>query len=95
MSKTKNKEQKTNGEAGKEAESKQGKPRVISNPNDVASLVLMQIDAVNAKKDDLTIAIKGLTDTTKQLVRAYAENMKAIQALQERVIELEDKTKSN
>ncbi len=73
----------------------QGQPRVISNPNDVASLVLMQIDAVNAKKDDLTIAIKGLGDLTKQLVRAYAENMKAIQALQERVKELEEKTKDN
>ncbi len=37
-------------------------PRVISNPNDVAGLVMMQIDAVNSKKDDLTIAIKGLAD---------------------------------
>ena len=40
-------------------------PRVISNPNDVASLVLMQVDAVNAKKDELTIAIKGLADLAK------------------------------
>ncbi len=29
---------------------------------DVAGLVMMQIDAVNSKKDDLTIAIKGLAD---------------------------------
>ena len=71
------------------------KPRVVSNPNDVASLVLMQIDAVNGKKDDLTIAIKGLGDLTKQLVRAYAENMKAIQGLQTRVRELEGKTEAS
>jgi len=65
--------------------------RVISNPGDVAGLVMMQVDAVNAKKDDLTIAIKGLTDTTKQLVRAYAEHAKAIQKLQERIKVLEEK----
>jgi len=69
-------------------------PRVISDPNDVASLVLMQVDAVNAKKDELTIAIKGLTDLTKQLVRAYGEHTKTIQRLQERVKALEEKSKA-
>lgn len=64
-------------------------PRVISNPNDVASLVLMQVDAVNAKKDELTIAIKGLADIAKQLVRAYAANAQAIKKLQMRVQALE------
>lgn len=66
-------------------------PRVISNPNDVASLVMMQIDNVNVKKDDLTIAIKGLADTTKQLVRAYAQQAVVIQKLSKRVKELEEK----
>ena len=65
------------------------KPRVISNPNDVASLVLMQVDAVNAKKDELTIAIKGLADLAKQLVRAYAQNAQAIKKLQMRIQVLE------
>lgn len=65
------------------------KPRIISNPNDVASLVLMQVDAVNAKKDELTIAIKGLADLAKQLVRAYAQNAQAIHKLQTRVQALE------
>lgn len=69
------------------------KPRVISNPNDVASLALMQIDAVNAKKDDLTIAIKGLADLAKQLVRAYAQNMQAIKKLQMRIQALEKESK--
>lgn len=70
---------------------KGNQPRVISHPGDVAGLVMMQVDAVNAKKDELTIAIKGLTDTSKQLVRAYAEHAKAIQKLQERIQVLEAK----
>jgi hypothetical protein len=61
------------------------KARVISDPQDVAKLVLLQVDAINAKKDDLTIAIKGLADLTKQLVRAYAGQAQAIRQLQERV----------
>ncbi len=65
------------------------KPRVVSNPNDVASLVLMQVDAVNAKKDELTIAIKGLADLAKQLVRAHAANAQAIKKLQMRIQALE------
>ena len=71
---------------------KKGKPRVISNPNDVAGLVMMQIDNINAKKDDLTIAIKGLTDTSKQLVRAYAQQQQVIAKLAERVKKLEEKS---
>jgi len=74
---------------GKQRPANARSPRVISNPNDVASLVLMQVDAVNAKKDDLTIAIKGLADTAKQLVRAYAQNAQVIQKLQMRVQALE------
>ena len=63
--------------------------RGVSNPNDVASLIMMQVDAVNTKKDDLTIAIKGLTDLTKQLTRAYAEHTNTIQKLAEKIQELE------
>jgi predicted DNA-binding ArsR family transcriptional regulator len=68
-----------------------GKPRAISSPNDVASLVLMQIDQVNAKKDDLTTAIKGLADTAKQLTRAYAQQQQVIAKLAKRVQELEQR----
>jgi len=60
-------------------------PRIVSRPEDVAGLVLMQIDLVNARKDDLTIAIKGLSDLTRQLVRAYGENMQTIEQLQSKV----------
>ena len=78
-----------NGEKGKRPQ------RVITNPNDVASLVLLQLDAVNGKKDELTAAIKGLGDTAKQLVRAYAQHAQAIDKLAKRVKELEEKQKSS
>lgn len=68
--------------------------RVISRPGDVAGLVMMQVEAINAKKDELTIAIKGLTDTAKQLVRAYSEHAQAIVKLQQRIKELEEKQKA-
>lgn len=68
---------------------KKATPRVISNPSDVAGMVFMQIDAINTKKDELTIAVKGLADTAKQLVRAYAQQAEIIQKLTERVKELE------
>lgn len=74
---------------GQQAPGTQQQPRIISNPEDVASLVLMQIDMVNARKDELTIAIKGLSDLTRQLVRAYGENTQAIQQLQQKVKKLE------
>lgn len=81
---------KANGEAERKRPSGQ---RIISRPGDVAGLVMMQVDAVNAKKDELTIAIKGLTDTAKQLVRAYSEHAQAIVKLQQRIKELEEKQK--
>ncbi|MBI3898346.1 MAG: hypothetical protein HY308_08615 [Gammaproteobacteria bacterium] len=85
---TQNKQSKTNGQQA----NKSGKqPRVISHPNDVASVVMMQIDAVNTKKDELTIAAKGLADTAKQLVRAYAQQAAVIQKLQHKLAELEGK----
>ncbi len=89
-----NKPEVSPGNSGKEIGARTRQQRVISTPNDVAGLVMMQIDAVSAKKDELTIAIKGLTDTSKQLVRAYAEHAKAIQKLQRRISQLEEKDKS-
>lgn len=67
-----------------------GTSRVISDPNEVATIVLMQIDAVNDRKNDLTIALKGLTDITKQLMRSYSDHTLAIRSLQARVKELEE-----
>lgn len=84
----------TSQEKSKSNGQQKGKqPRVITSPGDVAGLVMMQIDAVNSKKDDLTIAVKGLADTAKQLVRAYAQQQAAIEKLGKRVKELEEKAK--
>ena len=80
---------KTNGQ-----QPPKGQPRVVSNPNDVASLVMMQIDAINGKKDELTIAVKSLADTAKQLVSVYAKQQAQIAKLVKRVEELE-KAKAN
>ncbi|MDD2701208.1 MAG: hypothetical protein PHH36_08205 [Sideroxydans sp.] len=63
--------------------------RIISDPKDVAQLVMMRIDHVNTKKDELTIAVKGLADTAKQLVSTYAKQQAQIAILVKRVEELE------
>ena len=76
-------------EAGRRARRPQGRPRTLTHPQDVMALVLRQVDAVNATKDELTIALKGLMDLTKQLAQAYAAQVQAIQGLQRRVTALE------
>jgi methyl-accepting chemotaxis protein len=65
--------------------------RTVSHPREVAALVLTQIDQVNTKKDELTLAIKALTDLTKQLATAYANQALAIEQLTRRVKALEGK----
>lgn len=65
--------------------------RVISDPLQVTAIVLAQMNVVNAKKDELTIAIKGLTDITQQLTHAYAGQMQVIEQLANRVKALEAK----
>jgi len=63
--------------------------RVISDPNEVAQLVMMRIDHVNAQKDELTTAVKALADTAKQLVSVYAKQQTQIARLAKRLQELE------
>ena len=81
--------QATPAEAGRRARRPQGRPRGLTHPQDVMALVLRQVDAVNATKDELTIALKGLMDLTKQLAQAYAAQVQVIQGLQGRVKALE------
>ncbi len=83
-------EQKTARSNGQQAGKNRAPQRVVSHPSDVAGVVMMQIDSVNAKKDELTIAVKGLADTAKQLVRAYAQQAAVIQKLQRKIKELEE-----
>jgi hypothetical protein len=75
--------------ANGQANSQEQAPRVISDPNEVAQLVMMRIDHVNAKKDELTIAIKALADTAKQLVSVYGNQQAQIAKLAKQVDVLE------
>ena len=63
--------------------------RTIADPRDVAATVLARMNMVNVKKDELTIAIKGLSDITQQLARAYGEQLKAMAGLAQRIKALE------
>lgn len=82
-----NNQAKTSEQADSKPQAKPG--RVISDPREVAQLVMMRIDQVNTKKDELTIAAKALADTTKQLVSAYTNQQTQIAKLTKRVEELE------
>ena len=64
--------------------------RVVSDPNEIAGIVLMQIDAVNDRKDELAITVKGLADLARQLVRVYGEQLVTIQRLQAHIKTLEE-----
>jgi len=77
-------------EAKKQKINGQPKPgRAISDPKEVAQLVMMRIDQVNSKKDELTIAVKSLADTARQLVSVYAKQQAQITQLSKKVVELE------
>src|SRR5262249_58153372 len=52
-------------------------PQAISDPRQIATVVMARMNLINTKKDELTIAIKGLTDLTQQLVQAYAGQMRS------------------
>jgi hypothetical protein len=78
---------KTNEQAKPGEQARQG--RGISDPKEVAQLVMMRIDHVNSKKDELTIAVKALADTAKQLVSVYSNQQAQIAKLAKRVEELE------
>ena len=69
--------------------------KAISHPREVAAVVMAQMNMVNAKKDELTIAIKGLTDITQQLTQAYAGQVQLIEQLSKRVKALEEKAGAN
>lgn len=80
--------------AAKPAEGQQ-KAKAISHPREVAAAVMAQMHMVNTKKDELTIAIKGLTDMTQQLTRAYASQVQVIEQLTSRLKALEEKAGLN
>lgn len=78
-------------ESSKDKSTSKSRPRSITNPSDVAALVLTQLNTVSNKKDELTIAIKGLSDICQQLVYAYSDHTKVIKELKQRLDVLESK----
>jgi hypothetical protein len=67
----------------------------LSDPREIATVVMARMNLINAKKDELTMAIKGLTDLTQQLVRAYARQMQVIEQLATRLKALEETAGAN
>ena len=65
-------------------------PQAISDPRQIAAIMMARINHINTKKDELTIAIKGLTDLTQQLVQAYAAQMQVIEQLATRLKAVEE-----
>ena len=60
-------------------------PQAISDPRQIAAVVMARMNLINTKKDELTIAIKGVTDLTQQLLQAYAAQMQIIEQLAARL----------
>ena len=69
----------------------QPQPQTISDPRQIAAVVMARMNLINTKKDELTIAMKGLTDLTQQLVQAYAAQMQVIEQLATRLKAVEEK----
>jgi hypothetical protein len=67
--------------------------KLITDPREIAAIVMAQLSLVKAKKDDLDKAVTTLTDMTQQLVGAYAQQARFIERLAQRAKGLE--TKSN
>jgi hypothetical protein len=65
-------------------------PQTISDPRQIAAVVMARMNLINTKKDELTIAIKGLMDLTQQLVQAYAGQMQVIEQLAARLKAVEE-----
>jgi len=63
--------------------------RAITNPREVAAVVMARMNQVNSKKDELAIAIHGMVDVTQQLARVYGEQLLVIEQLRRRVKALE------
>ena len=66
-------------------------PQTISDPRQIAAVVMARMNLINTKKDELTIAMKGLSDLTQQLLQAYAAQMQVIEQLATRLKAAEEK----
>lgn len=64
--------------------------RAISDPREVAAVVMARMNQVNARKDELAVAINALVDITEQLTRTYSAQLLAVEQLRRRVKALEE-----
>lgn len=63
--------------------------RAVSDPVEVANVVLWHIDALSDRQSEQMAATKALTDLMKQLLRAYGEHKEIIRRQEARIRELE------
>jgi predicted nucleic acid-binding Zn-ribbon protein len=63
--------------------------RAISDPREVAAVVMGRMNQVKSRKEELNIAIDGLVEITQQLTRAYGAQLVAVEQLRRRVKALE------
>lgn len=68
--------------------------RAISDPREVAALVMGRVHTVKAKEQELATALDSLIDLTQQLTRTYGAQMVAMQQLRLRVKALESQVAS-
>jgi uncharacterized coiled-coil DUF342 family protein len=69
--------------------------KVITNPREIAAIVMAQATMVNTKTGELARVIKELTDMTQQLVVAYARQAQFIERIAQRAKTLEAKPNGN
>lgn len=82
----------TAGQPAAQAGDQKAARRAISDPREVATVVMARMNQVNVKKDELAMAINGLVDITQQLTKTYAAQLVAIEQLRRRVKALEGPT---
>jgi hypothetical protein len=70
-------------------------PQTISDPRQIAAVVMARMHLINTKKDELTMALKGLTDLTQQLVQAYAGQRQVIEQLAARLKAVEEQAEGS
>jgi hypothetical protein len=71
------------------ATSGQKPARAVSDPREVAAVVMARMQQVSVKKEELQIAINGLFDITRQLTRSYGEQVIVIEQLKRRIRQME------
>jgi hypothetical protein len=81
--------QATQAKQAQPAAANQPAQRAISDPREVAALVMARMKQAKAKKDELGLAMEALVDITQQLTRTYGAQQVVIEHLRRRVKELE------